>query len=55
MNVAITGSAGFIGSHVADWFTNNGFGVVAIDSFTYAANPANTIDFEPNAIAGYNM
>ena len=55
MNVAITGSAGFIGSHVADWFTNNGFGVVAIDSFTYAANPANTIDFEPNAIAGYKI
>ena len=54
MNVLITGSAGFIGSHAADWFTHN-YGVVALDSFTYAAKESNTAEFCKSAITGYKI
>lgn len=39
--VIITGNAGFIGSHVADLFVEEGYRVVGFDKFTYAANKAN--------------
>ncbi len=36
--VLITGCAGFIGSHATDHFLQNGYKVIGVDSFTYAAN-----------------
>lgn len=33
MKVFITGVAGFLGSHLADWFLNNGHEVIGIDNF----------------------
>jgi dTDP-glucose 4,6-dehydratase len=39
--VIITGNAGFIGSHVADLFIEEGYRVVGFDKFTYAANEKN--------------
>jgi len=38
MRVAITGCAGFIGSHAVDYFLSQGCFVVGIDSLTYAGN-----------------
>ena len=38
MRVAITGCAGFIGSHAVDYFLAKGCFVVGIDSLTYAGN-----------------
>ena len=55
MNILITGAAGFIGSHAADWFTKNEYGVVVLDSFTYASNIENTEGFYEDAIAGYDL
>ena len=39
--VLITGCAGFIGSHATDHFLQNGYEVIGVDSFTYAANIKN--------------
>jgi len=33
MKILVTGGAGFIGSHVVEWFANNGDEVIAIDNF----------------------
>ena len=41
MNVMITGCAGFIGSHAADYFLSKGVNVVGLDSLTYAADMKN--------------
>ena len=32
-NILITGTAGFIGSHVAEYFLTNGYSVCGIDNF----------------------
>lgn len=34
MKVLVTGCAGFLGSHVSEWYRNNGHEVVGIDNFT---------------------
>ncbi|MGE0602004.1 MAG: dTDP-glucose 4,6-dehydratase [Dehalococcoidia bacterium] len=44
MKVLITGGCGFIGSHVARAFVNDGWEVTNLDKLTYAANPRNTAD-----------
>ena len=41
MNILLTGCAGFIGSHATDEFLENGYGVVGVDSLTYAGNIEN--------------
>ena len=41
MNVMITGCAGFIGSHAADYFLELGYNVIGIDCLTYAGNLKN--------------
>ena len=41
MNILITGAAGFIGSHAADFFLKAGYNVTGVDNFTYAGNRKN--------------
>ncbi len=48
-NFLITGCAGFIGSHAADLFYENGHNVVGVDKLTYAGNHA------PKKIINYEM
>lgn len=44
MKVLITGGCGFIGSHVARGFVDDGWEVANLDKLTYAANPLNTAE-----------
>jgi dTDP-glucose 4,6-dehydratase len=41
MALMVTGAAGFIGSHYADYVFNLGFDVIAVDSLTYAGKLSN--------------
>lgn len=43
--IALTGCAGFIGSHLTELLLNEGYYVVGIDKITYAGNPKNMKNF----------
>lgn len=38
-NILVTGGAGFIGTHLVDSLLHSNFGVIVLDSLTYAAQP----------------
>lgn len=38
MKLLITGAAGFIGSHIANWYARNGHDVVGLDNYEYAGS-----------------
>lgn len=40
MNIFITGGAGFIGSHTAEYFLSEGHSVIVIDAFNFGYDPA---------------
>lgn len=48
MSVLITGIAGFIGSHTADYFLSQNADVIGCDSMTYAANRSEFQKFSTN-------
>src|SRR5713101_5149117 len=48
MRALITGSAGFIGSHLCDYFTSRGDAVIGIDNFI-TGNRENIAHLENNA------
>ena len=45
MNIAVTGCAGFIGSHAAERLVDHGYSVVGIDKMTYASSHENMSSF----------
>ena len=47
-NIMITGCAGFIGSHAADYYLELGHSVVGVDCFTYAGRSENIVHQNKN-------